>query len=401
MLIYRAYRYELDPNNRQRTHLLKHAGCPRFAYNWGLEQRIHLYKTKEGKERFTNAFEQHKALNKLKKTQYPWMYDVSKCAPQEALRDLHKAFRNFYRGLKTGSQIGFPRFKKKRINDSFRLTGAIKVFARVVQLPRLGKIRIKEESNIGGRILSVTVIRKADRWFVLFTVEEEIPDPVPQESLPVGVDLGLKKIATLSDGVGFSNPKALERKLRKMKKLSKHLSRKQKGSKNYEKARIKRARLYLRISNIRSDVLHKLTTYLTKNHSQIVIEDLCVSGMLKNRRLARAISDVGFYEFRRQLEYKSKWYGSNLIIAPRFYPSSKKCSNCGHVKRELSLSDRVYECENCGLVIDRDLNAARNLVAASWSETLNACRESKNLISDEDILMKQEPNIVSDTSDAS
>jgi putative transposase len=132
-----------------------------------------------------------------------------------------------------------------------------------------------------------------------------------------------------------------------------------------------------------------------------VIEDLFVSGMLRNRRLGRAISDVGFYEFRRQLEYKSKWYGANLIIAPRFYPSSKRCSNCGHVKRELSLSDRVYECENCGLVIDRDLNAARNLVAASWSETLNACRENKNLISDEDILMKQEPNIVFETSDAS
>jgi putative transposase len=328
------------------------------------------------------------------------MYDVSKCAPQEALRDLDQAFRNFYRGLKTGAQIGFPRFKRRGINDSFRLTGAIKALDRFAQLPRLGKIRLKEEPNIGGRILSATVTRKADRWFVSFTVEEEIPDPVPQEGQPIGVDLGLKKLATLSDGVEFLNPKALERKLRKMKKLSKHLSRKQKDSKNYEKARMKCARLYLRISNIRSDALHKLTTYLTKNHSQIVIEDLCVSGMLKNRRLARAISDVGFYEFRRQLEYKSKWYGSNLILAPRFYPSSKRCSQCGHVKSELSLSDRIYDCEKCGLVIDRDLNAAKNLVAASWSETLNACGENINLISNEKILMKQEPNIVSDVSDS-
>lgn len=400
MLIHRAYKYELDPNNSQRTHLLKHAGCARFAYNWGLEQRITLYKTKEGKERFTNAFEQHRTLNGLKKTNFPWMYDVSKCAPQEALRDLNKAFSNFYRGLKTGAQIGFPRFKKRGRNDRFRLTGAIRVFDRLAQLPRLGKIKLKETPDIGGRILSATVSRKADRWFVSFTVEEEIPDPIPKESQPIGVDLGLKKLATLSDGVEFSNLKALERKLRKLKKLSKQLSRKQKGSKNYEKARMKRARLYLRISNIRSDVLHKLTTYLTKNHSQIVIEDLNVSGLLKNRRLARAISDVGFYEFRRQLEYKSKWYGSNLIVAPRFYPSSKKCSHCGYVKEELSLSERTYECEDCGLSIDRDLNAARNLVAASWSETLNACGENTDLISDECVLMKQEPNIVSDISDS-
>ncbi|MGD9395300.1 MAG: RNA-guided endonuclease TnpB family protein [Candidatus Thorarchaeota archaeon] len=401
MLIHRAHRYELDPNNRQRTHLTKHAGCARFACNWGLEQRIHLYKTKEGKERFTNAIEQHKALNKLKKTQFPWMYDVSKCAPQEALRDLHQAFRNFYRGLKTGSHIGFPRFKKKGINDSFRLTGAIRVFTKAVQLPRLGRIRLKEEPSVGGRILSATVTRKADRWFVSLTVEEDIPNPEHRESQPIGVDLGLKKLATLSDGVDFSNPKALERNLRKMKKLSQCLARKQKGSKNYEKVRMKRARLYLRVSNIRFDALHKLTTYLAKNHSQIVIEVLCVSGMMKNRRLARAIFDVGFYEFRRQLEYKSKWYGSNLIVAPRFYPSSKRCSHCGHVKRELSLSDSIYECENCGLVINRDLNAARNLVAASWSETLNACGENEDLISDEAILMKQEPNVVSDISDAS
>ena len=328
------------------------------------------------------------------------MYDVSKCAPQEALRDLNKAFSNFYRGLKTGAQIGFPRFKKRGRNDSFRLTGAIRVFDRLAQLPRLGKIKLKETPDIGGRILSATVSRKADRWFVSFTVEEEIPDPISKESQSIGVDLGLKKLATLSDGVEFSNPKALERKLRKLKKLSKQLSRKQKGSKNYEKARMKRARLYLRISNIRSDVLHKLTTYLTKNHSHIVIEDLNVSGLLKNRRLARAISDVGFYEFRRQLEYKSKWYGSNLIVAPRFYPSSKKCSYCGYVKEELSLSERTYKCEDCGLSIDRDLNAARNLVAASWSETLNACGENTDLISDKCVLMKQEPNIVSDISDS-
>ncbi len=286
------------------------------------------------------------------------------------------------------------------MRDSFRLTGTIRFEGRKIQLPRIGKVRIKEkrDSYCKGRILSATVRRRADRWFVSVTVEEEIPDFTPRGGVAVGVDLGVKTLATLSDGTVFANPRALGRRLRKLRQLSKSLSRKRKGSKNREKAKLRLARMYLRIFNIRHDTLHKITTYLAKSHSRIVIEDLNVSGMMRNRRLARAIADVGFYEFRRQLEYKCRWYCSQLVIVSRTYPSSKMCSGCGHRKKELLLSEREYHCEECGLRIDRDQNAALNLVSVSLPETLTACGEEVRLYADSMNLqraasMKQEPNI--------
>jgi putative transposase len=403
MLINRAYRYELDPNNIQRSSLAQHAGVARFAYNWGLEQRIKQYKNNQGDERFTDAMKQHKLLNSLKKDQFSWMYETSKCAPQEALRDLHRAFKNFYRGLKSGKNIGFPRFKRRGVRDSFRLTGTIRFHERAIQLPRIGKIRIneKKESYYNGRILSITVRRRANRWFVSVIVEENILDPQPVRGAPVGVDLGVKTLATLSDRTTFANPRAMGRRLRKLRQLHRLLSRKKKGSKNREKAKLRLAKMYLKVFNIRQDTLHKVTTYLAKSHSKVVIEDLLVSGMLKNRKLARAIADVGFYEFRRQLEYKCGWYGSELVVVSRTFPSSKMCSQCGHRKKELSLSEREYHCEQCGLEIDRDLNAALNLVAVSLPETENACGEEVRHSKSSEICnaasMKQEPNIIPDS----
>ncbi len=404
MLTNKAYRYELDPNNILRSSLAQHAGVARFAYNWGLEQRIALYKNNQGDDRFTDAMKQHKLLNSLKKDQFSWMYKTSKCAPQEALRDLHRVFKNFYRGLKSGKKIGFPRFKRRGVRDSFRLTGIIKSHERAIQLPRIGKVRIKEkrEKYYSGRILSVTVRRRANRWFVSVTVEEDILDPQPVRGAPVGVDLGVKTLATLSDGTTFVNPRALGRRLRKLRQFSKSLSRKQKGSKNREKAKLRLAKMYLNIFNIRQDTLHKVTTYIAKSHSKVVIENLGVSWMLKNRKLARAIADVGFYEFRRQLEYKCGWYGSELVVVSRRFPSSKMCSQCGHRKKELSLSEREYKCEQCGLEIDRDLNAALNLVAVSLPETKNACGEEVRLLADSLNLQraaseKQEPSIIPDS----
>ncbi|MHA1576425.1 MAG: RNA-guided endonuclease InsQ/TnpB family protein [Candidatus Thorarchaeota archaeon] len=399
MLVNKAYKYELDPNNQQRSSLHHHAGVARFTYNWGLEQRINLYKNNQGNDRFTDAMKQHKLLNSLKKTHFPWMYQVSKCAPQEALRDLHQAFKNFRRGRKTGKMVGFPRFKRKGVRDSFRLYGVIRLVGRKINLPRIGKIRLKERKKCyyQGRILSITVSRRAHKWYVSVAVEEEISDPEPIKGKVVGVDLGIKTRAMLSDGTSFQNPRALGRRIKKLRKLSKSLSRKKKGSKNREKAKLRLAMLYLRIFNIRQDTLHKLTTYLAKNHSRIVIEDLCVSGMMKNRRLARAVADVKMYEFRTQLEYKCQWYGSELVIASRTFPSSKLCSNCGHKKTELSLSEREYECEECGLKIDRDLNAAINLVTVSLPGTLTTrgedVRPRKSFGFTKQTSVKQEPNI--------
>jgi putative transposase len=329
------------------------------------------------------------------------MYECSKCAPQEALRDFNTAFKNYYRSRKTGNKIGFPKFKKKGVRDSFRLYGTIKFEGRKIQLPRIGKIRIKEKRSwyCKGRVLSVTVRRRANRWFAFVAVEEEIIDTTPIDDTKVGVDLGVKTLATLSNGTIVSNPRALGNRLKKIKKLSRSLSRKKQGSKNREKARLRLAKMYLKTFNIRQDTLHKLTTYLAKSHSMIVIEDLRVSGMMRNKRLARAIADVGMHEFRKQLEYKCKWYGSQLIVAPRTYPSSKICSNCGNKKKELGLSEREYVCEACGIRVDRDMNAARNLVTVSLPETQTACGEDVRLVADplglteKQTSAKQEPNI--------
>ncbi len=394
MIIYRGYQYELDPNNHQRTLLAKHAGCARFVYNWGLEQRIKFFYQETGKNRFTNYCKQLRELTQLKKTEFSWMYELSSRAPQEALEDLDRAFANFRRGRKKVVKIGFPKFKKNGHHESFRLKGTIKIFEKKVQLPKLGRLRLKEKPRILGRILSATVSRKADHWFVSFCVEQDMPVPSPNEGPTIGVDLGITKLATLSDDIIFENPKSLHRNLRKLRRLSKQLSRKQKGSKNRLKATIRLARKYWRVRNIRVDSLHKVTTYLAKNHSQIIIENLNVQGLMKNKRLSRAISDVGFFEFRRQLEYKTQWYGSQLMLAPRFFPSSKRCSRCGTIKHKLALSERVFLCESCGLSLSRDLNAAKNLVAASWAETLNACLEMGGYrpLTGQCPSMKQEPN---------
>jgi putative transposase len=362
--ITRAYRYELKPNAQQRILLAKHAGAARFAYNWGLQQRIELYQ-RTGKS--TNYVEQNRELNRLKKTAYPWMYEVSKCAPQEALRDLDRAFRNFFRGRKEGRKVGFPRFRKKGRDDRFRLTGSIRIQGRAVQLPRLGCLRLKEEPQVQGRILSATVRREADRWYVSLTVEMELPDPAPVEGPAVGIDLGLTHFATLvhEDGTitKLHAPKPLGKYLRKLRRQQRKHSRKKKGSRNRQKSAFRLAKLHRRIWNIRCDFLHKLSTYLARTKRVIVVEDLHVRGMVQNPRLARSISDMGWGEFLRQLAYKCLWYGSRLVRAPQYYPSSKRCSCCGYVLEQLPLHVREWTCPVCSVHQDRDANAARNLLA--------------------------------------
>jgi len=374
-MVDRGYRFELKPNDVQRTLFAKCAGVARFAWNWALAERQCLYRERQGNERFTNAIEQHRRLNALKRTDFPWMYEVSKCIPQEALRNLDNAYGLCRMAKKAGRKARLPKFKKKgKARDAFAFTtGAIRAEGAHVVLPRIGRVRVKEGAVFEGRILRTTVSRDADRWFVSFTVEQEVPDPQPPSGSAVGVDLGVSRLATLSDGRVFENPKPLQSRLRKLRRLAKELHRRRKGSNNREKTADRLAKAYWYIGNIRKDALHKATTQLAKSHGEIVLEELNVQGMVRNRHLARAISDVGLGEFRRQLEYKCRWYGSRLAVAPRFYPSTKRCSSCGHVKDEMPLSIRVYECEHCGLVLDRDLNAALNLVAVSSTETLNAC----------------------------
>ena len=353
-----AFRYELKPNINQKILLAKHAGASRFAYNWGLAQRIEMY---EKNKTSTNAIEQHRLLNSLKATQFPWMYEVSKCAMQEALRDLDKAYKNFFRGLKQTHKKGFPKFKKKSFHDSFRLTGTINLAEKAIQLPRLGKIRLKEEPQMEGKILSATVSREADRWFVSLTVQQQYEILQPNTGESVGVDVGLNCFAALSNGQKEFAPKPLEKRIKRLKRLSKQHSRKEAKSKNRKKSALKLARHHRRTRNIRKDYLHKLSTYLAKTKSAIVIEDLDIKGMLKGP-LNRSIHDAGWGEFKRMLEYKTEWYGSKLIMAPHYYPSSKICSECSFIANKMSLSIRKWQCQNCQCVHDRDINAAKNLL---------------------------------------
>lgn len=359
MIYNRAYRYELKPNRTQILLLFKNAGAARFAFNWGLALRIELY---EKDKQYTNAIAQHKLLNSLKSSQFPWMYEVSKCSPQEALRDLDKAFKNFFRGLKNGQNIGFPKFKKKGIHDSFRLTGSIKIKDREIQLPRLGTLRLKERSQLQGKILSATISREADRWYVSISVEQQVEDPQRVIGEPVGIDVGLTCFAAQSNGEKTISPKALNRRMKRLQRISKKHSRKIKGSKNRRKSALKLAREHRKIRNIRKDFLHKFSTKLAKTKSVIVIEDLDIKGMVSANKFNRSIYDASWGEFRRMLEYKTAWYGSKLVVAPRYYPSSKLCSKCNFLAEKMPLSIREWDCECCKCHHDRDTNAAINLL---------------------------------------
>jgi putative transposase len=368
MWVNQAFRFELSPNAAQRQALARHIGAARFAYNWGLEMAL---KALEEGRRLPSAPELHKAWNVWKRENAPWWTEVSKCAPQEAFRDLERALKNWQK-----RKSRFPRFKRKKLtpDNGARFTGAIKVFSRQVQLPRIGLVKTKERTdNLVGliqakkaRILSATISREADRFYVSLTCEVERPDPKPKEVRSeddvVGVDLGLSSFAVLSDGTRIEAPKPLAKRLRLLKRRSKQLSRKEKGSNNSKKAALALARLYRKVKNLRRDFLHKLTTWLARTKPVIVVEDLSVKGLSRGW-LSRSVADVGWGTFLRMLEYKAKWYGATLIVAPRSFPSTRLCSRCGHLHGKMPLSQRVFHCEACGLEMDRDLNAALNLKA--------------------------------------
>src|SRR5215469_4477225 len=395
MRMMRAYKTELDLNHAQVTACKRHAGAARYAYNWGLARKQAAYLATGTSP---SAIDLHRELNALKKTELPWMYAVSKCAPQEALRNLDNAFAHLFRRCalkqegKLKGKVGYPQRKtKKQGLGSFRLTGSIAIFLDAIQLPRLGRLQLKERGYLpvaGVKILSATVSEQAGHWYVSIQVEQE--QTVPANTGPVvGVDLGVKTLATLSDGTVIPNPKPLKRRLKQLKRLHRAGSRKHKGSNNRRKAVRRLARQYRKAANQRANTLHQVTTRLAKTKSVIVIEDLYVAGMLKNHHLAQAIADVGFAAFRQQLLYKAAWYGSRVVVVSRWEPSSKTCSGCGWVDEDLELSDRIFVCRNparpdCRLVLDRDLNAAINFaklatcadaapLAGSSPERENAC----------------------------
>ena len=369
-----AHRIALDPTNVQRTRFAQASGTARFAWNWALAAWKRQYEAHRADPAVPLPDEAglRRRLNAAKRDQFPWMYEVTKCAPQEAVIDLGAAFRSFFE-----TRGRYPRFKKRGVaRDSFcaaNEAGTFRVEGRRLRLPKIGWVRMREALRFTGKAKRVTVSREAGRWFASVLVETEDPAPVAHPQDAVGVDLGVKALAVLSTGETIPGPKAHKRLLASLRRRSRALSRKRRGSANRGKAQARLARLHARIAHIRRDAAHKATVMLAKTYRRIAIEDLNVRAMASNRRLARSIMDGGFAEFRRQLEYKAPLYGSTVVLADRWYPSSRTCSCCGSVKAGLALSERVFRCDSCGFTLDRDRNAARNLEKIAASSAVTAC----------------------------
>ena len=378
MTIIRGHIIELKPNNTQATHFKKACGVARFAYNWALSEWKKQYEqdkqyrddclakdiqVDEDKLIKPTQGKLRKQLNSIKRQQFPFMLEVTKCSPQLAIMQLGDAFKRFFKG-----ESKYPQFRKKGVNDRFSLSNdQFKLKSKNnkphIQIPNLGLVRMTEHLRYNGKILSAKVFTKGGKWFVSIAVElSEITKLLPKTGKSVGIDLGITSLATLSDSTKIKAPKPLKNKLKKLQRLSKSLSRKQKGSNNREKAKTKLSRLHLKIFNIRKDFLHKLTTDLVKRFDVICLENLNTKGMVKNRKLARSIHDLGFYEFKRQLIYKANQWGKTVKELDRFYPSSKTCHCCTHKVDELPLNIRNWQCPSCNTTHDRDINASLNIL---------------------------------------
>ena len=368
----KAHKVRLNPNLEQRIYFARSCGVARVAYNWALFQWEKQYK--EGGKPSEMAL--RKELNAIKPIEFPWMLEVTKNAPQQAIKNLGTAYKNAFHRQKIGKKIGsdknpfgFPRPKKKFTNDRFRADNgptkkgldAVPVDGKKIKLPKIGWVRMAESVRFNGQIISVTISRQADRWFAAISIETKDISHCRKAENTCGIDLGIKHLATLSDGSKIEGAKALKALLKKKKRLQRELNRREKGSKNRSKTRLKLAQLEARISNTRNDAHHKATTDIVLNNSVIAMEDLNVKGMVKNHKLARHLSDQAFGEFKRQIEYKSDWYGSKVAYVDRFFPSSKTCNACDHIKDDLKLSDRIFVCPACGHKADRDVNAAQNI----------------------------------------
>lgn len=374
----RSHKIKLQPTKAQEEYFSKACGTARFAFNWALSEWKKEYEA-GGKP---SEMSLRKKLNSIKAAEFPWMSEVTKCAPQQAIKNLGSAFEHFFRRVKSGGKPGYPRFKCKGKHDSFRADNgprdstkhAVECKNKTIKLPRCGVVKMRENLRFGGRVLSATVSKMADGWYVAVKVETNDITSGKLGGGVVGVDLGVKNLAVLSTGGVIPALKPNRLAHNRLARLSRSLSRKKKGGSNYAKAKNKLGKLHKRIADIRKDALHKLTHKLATEFDTVAIEDLNVQGMLKNSFLARSLSDSGFYEFRRQLEYKTAMTGAKLFIVDRFYPSSKTCSACGQI-HEMKLSERTMVCD-CGNVMDRDLNAAINLKNKAVSSTVSACEES-------------------------
>ncbi len=362
--IQRAHKIRLNPTPDQEQYFRQAAGNARFAWNWALGI---MREARKNQTTLPLVGDLKAEFNRIKREQFPFMLETTKCAPEQAFADLKQALANSFndskkrksgKHRKDGKRVGFPKFKsRKRGYGSFYLSNdKFTVDGHWIRVPKLGWVNMTEPLRFEGNIMSARISERAGYWFV--SIQVQLPAPVRQvPDRVLGVDLGIKALAVDSDGEVFENQKHLAAAQKKLRRLNRWLARKQKGSKNWHTAKRKLARLHLRIANLRADATHKLTTRLAQKARTIALETLNVVGMLKNHKLARAIADAAFSEMVRQLGYKAV----QVVRVDPFYPSSKTCNECGHSNPDLTLADRVWACPACGTVLERDVNAARNI----------------------------------------
>jgi putative transposase len=364
----KSYKTELDPNNSQISFFIRCSGAERYVYNWGLAEWKRQYEAGEKPYRFKLC----KQFNAQKDTICPWVRDVPYAITESAFLNLGLAFNNFFRRVKQGSdKVGYPKFKNCHQDKSFQIRNASVENDRV-RITGIGWVSLKERFYIPsgeeyGRY--ATISERAGRWYISVLVKTD-EDKIETDGSVIGVDIGIKSLAVCSDGTVYESPRPLNEAQSKLSRLQRELARRQKGGSNRHKSQVKLQRQFAEVSDLRDNALHNISHDIiyNKHPSVVVIEDLNVQGMMMNHHLANALSDSCFGELRRQIEYKAKSAGVQVIVADRWFPSSKTCNVCGCIKDDLTLADREFVCE-CGNRIDRDLNAALNL--AAYGRTAN------------------------------